>query len=229
MPPIALSGLLPTTSKPLGAVQSGCLLQACYNKSFTFPQTCPFPELLWINGFHQEDITTLTWWWWHDSQLVLWLPESSMERARKARHRAAQHRRDSQHIVTSLMLASMMMLLNLIPLICRCIIHVLDVVGIQKMSNSSLYYYVWNTFPVSENLGCISAVCQRFQEAEAQCGSGVLLSLELTLLPWSWICQVGSWTGNQDFFLNDLGDNLWTLVETALDQSITHQLHWPGN
>lgn len=68
---------------------------------------------------------------------------------REARHRQrVPHRMDSQHTVTSLTLASLMVLLNLIPLICGCIIHVLDVVGIQKMSNSSLYYYVWNTFPV---------------------------------------------------------------------------------
>lgn len=60
-----------------------------------------------------------------------------------------QHKVDSQNTVTSLTPASLMVLLNLILLICRCIIHVLDVVGIQKMSNSSLYYYMWNTFSVS--------------------------------------------------------------------------------
>lgn len=50
------------------------------------------------------------------------------------------------------------------------IVHVLDVVGIQKrMSDSPLYYYVWNTLAVSVNLGCISVECQRFQEAEARC------------------------------------------------------------
>lgn len=145
MPPIAFSRPLPTTSKPLRAVQSGCLLQAHHNKSFTFPQTLPFYRvLLWTNWFHCFDM-----WWWCDSWLVLWMPASSMERAKGSWGQIAQHRVDSQNTVTSLTLASLMVFLNLIPLICGCIIHVLDVVGIQKMSNSSLYYYVWNTFSVS--------------------------------------------------------------------------------
>lgn len=78
------------------------------------------------------------------------MPASSVERAKVSWGQTAQHRVDSQHTVTSLTLASLMVvLLNLISLICGCIIHVLDIVGIQKMSNSFLYYYVWNTFSVS--------------------------------------------------------------------------------
>lgn len=114
-------------------------------KGLYFPRHCPFTEC----HSEQTGFTALTWWWQCDSRLVLWMPASSVERAKGSWGQTAQHRVDSQHTVTSLTLVSLMVLLNLISLICGCIIHVLDIVGIQKMSNSFLYYYVWNTFSVS--------------------------------------------------------------------------------